>query len=156
MKHFFNYIIGSLIIPFITACSIDERDVSETDVYTLQAIMPEGKQTRTSVILDATSLSLIPRWLPSDEISLFARPVLSGAIPCEIGKTQVSNISDDGNSCEFQFQLPDNFYSQTESNPEGTEVYGLCGKEGVVNEETVCGCCLSADLCRSGTDRSVL
>ncbi len=127
-----KYIFGCLMLFLsISACSEGVETVSNSKrIVEVSASMPESG-TRASLTQESGTLNLIARWKADDKIRLY---VLQDGKDYSIEPVNVQNVSADGKSCSFAFELPTEVMADYPY-----ELYGLCDAIGepLGNESTV-------------------
>lgn len=120
----------------IAACADDKEFAEFTQpsqsgtTVTVAASMPGGKSvSKIGLAQSDNSLNIISQWQSADEVQIF---VSQNGNSFEIGKSPVQNISNDGKSCSFSFDLPSEISADAPYS-----VYGFCGIDGKLENGTI-------------------
>ena len=109
------HIVGLMLLACIVACQ-DAEQIQQQEIRTQKvvAIISDNTATRVGMNFSEDRQHLIARWQEGDNIHVFILPESGGRI--DIGEVPVRGISDDGKSCHFFYNLPDNFIVRPTTN----------------------------------------
>lgn len=130
------FIIGYLVLLLcFSACTEEMETVNDSRrKVEVSASMPESG-TRASLTQESGSLNLIAKWKEGDKIRLY---ILQDGKGYSLDPVPIHDISADGKSCMFGFQLPSDVNTESPY-----EIYGLCDAVGepLGNENIVLANC---------------
>ena len=117
------FLLGYLMVLIcVSACTEEMETVNDSRrMVEVSASMPESG-TRASLTQESGTFNLIAKWKEDDKIRLY---ILQGGKDYELDPVPIYNISADGKSCMFGFQLP---YAVNPESP--YEIFGLCDAVG--------------------------
>ena len=139
MKKIYQFILGIVMAVLVYACADDTDDkvllmclpqAENGTTISVKASMPSDKRvSKVGIVQKENSLDMLSQWQDGDQVQMFASQ--DGTIVA-LGKSPVSDISSDGKTCTFSFQLP------AEIDPEKAYyVFGFCGIDGTLENGVI-------------------